>query len=98
MSNMIKVNPGHLSLSGGHTRVFHAGVLPFKTTFGAGLPQPDAVRETLDGDAALSCRLMIELCNPAFRDNLRASNDYEAKVIAEAQFGVGSVLNYTRAD
>jgi len=27
-----------------------------------------------------------------------ASNDYEAKLIGEAQFGVGNVLNYTRVD
>jgi hypothetical protein len=27
-----------------------------------------------------------------------ASNDFEAKAIAEAQFGVGNVLNYTRAE
>ena len=27
-----------------------------------------------------------------------AENDYQAKLIAEAQYGVGNVLNYTRAD
>jgi hypothetical protein len=27
-----------------------------------------------------------------------ASNAYDAKLIAEAQFGVGNVLNYTLAD
>jgi hypothetical protein len=26
-----------------------------------------------------------------------ASNDYEAKLLAEAQYGQGNVLNYTRA-
>ncbi len=25
-----------------------------------------------------------------------ANNDYEAKMLAEAQYGVGNVLNYTR--
>jgi hypothetical protein len=27
---------------------------------------------------------------------IRANHDYEAKLIAEAQYGQGSVLNYTR--
>ncbi len=27
-----------------------------------------------------------------------ASNDWEAKMIAESQFGAGNILNYTRAD
>lgn len=27
-----------------------------------------------------------------------ASNDYEAKVLAEAQYGQGNLLNYTRAE
>jgi hypothetical protein len=27
-----------------------------------------------------------------------ADNDYEAKMIAEAQFGVGNVLNYTQVN
>lgn len=27
-----------------------------------------------------------------------ASNDYDAKLLGEAQFGVGNVLNYTRID
>lgn len=27
-----------------------------------------------------------------------ASNDYEAKLLGEAQFGAGNVLNYTRVD
>ena len=27
-----------------------------------------------------------------------ASNDYEAKLLAEAQYGTGSVLNYTRVE
>lgn len=27
-----------------------------------------------------------------------ANTDYEAKMIAEAQFGQGNVLNYTRSD
>ena len=27
---------------------------------------------------------------------IRASNDYEAKMLAEAQYGSGNVLNYTR--
>ena len=27
-----------------------------------------------------------------------ANNDYEAKMLAEAQYGVGNVLNYTRED
>ena len=27
---------------------------------------------------------------------IRASNDYEAKMLAESQYGSGNVLNYTR--
>lgn len=27
-----------------------------------------------------------------------ANNDYEAKMLAEAQYGVGNVLNYTRVN
>ena len=27
-----------------------------------------------------------------------AENDFQAKAIAESQFGIGNVLNYTRAD
>lgn len=27
---------------------------------------------------------------------IRAGNDYEAKILAEAQYGSGNVLNYTR--
>lgn len=27
-----------------------------------------------------------------------ANNDYEAKMLAESQYGVGNVLNYTRAN
>ena len=27
-----------------------------------------------------------------------ANNDYEAKMLAEAQYGTGNVLNYTRID
>jgi len=27
-----------------------------------------------------------------------ANNDYEAKMLAEAQYGQGNVLNYTRVD
>lgn len=29
---------------------------------------------------------------------IQANNDYEAKLIAEAQYGVGNVLNYTRIE
>jgi hypothetical protein len=27
-----------------------------------------------------------------------ANNDYDAKMLAESQYGAGNVLNYTRAD
>ena len=29
---------------------------------------------------------------------IQAKNDYDAKLIAEAQFGVGNVLNYNRVN
>lgn len=29
---------------------------------------------------------------------IKAKNDYDAKMLAEAQYGVGKVLNYTRIE
>lgn len=61
-----------------HTRASQAGdhgldrfLQPLTATFGAGLPQPDAVRTTLVGGAAKICRLMTGLSTPVFRGNLR---------------------------
>lgn len=47
---------------------------PLTATFGAGLPQPGAVRTTLVGGAAKICRLMTGLCTPVFGDNLTSSS------------------------
>ncbi|HBP5759788.1 tannase/feruloyl esterase family alpha/beta hydrolase [Pseudomonas aeruginosa] len=44
---------------------------PLAATFGAGLPQPNAVRTTLVGGAAQICRLRTGLRTPVFRGNLR---------------------------
>lgn len=46
---------------------------PHAATFGAGLPQPDAVRTTLVGGAAQICRLKIGLRTPVFRGNLKSA-------------------------
>ena len=48
---------------------------PLAATFGAGLPQPDAVGTTLVGGAAHICRLMTGLRTPVFRGNLKHASD-----------------------